>query len=214
MRKTNYSDQVFINCPFERKYAEMFRCLVFTVLDCGLIPRCALEIDNAAQARLETILKIIAQCKYGIHDLSRVELDNRSGLPRFNMPFELGIFYGAKTFGGQRQRRKNCIILERDKYRHQRFISDLSGIDVVPHGNSEKKAVVAVRKWLVTATHHVTIPDGSRILERYEKFESKLKAICKKEGRDLLAMPFVELTVNMSDWLKLNWEIRRHLFQR
>ena len=49
---------------------------------------------------------MIADCRYGIHDISRTELDRDSGLPRFNMPLELGIFLGAKRFGAEEQKRK------------------------------------------------------------------------------------------------------------
>ena len=73
--------------------------MVFTVHDCGFIARCALEEEDASQVRIDKIYNIIAECRYGIHDISRTELDENSGLPRFNMPLELGIFLGAKKFG-------------------------------------------------------------------------------------------------------------------
>ena len=86
---SNYEDNVFINCPFDEEYRPMFRAMVFVIHDAGFIARCALEAENSAQARLDKILNIIDECKYGIHDLSRTELSHNSGLPRFNMPFEL-----------------------------------------------------------------------------------------------------------------------------
>ncbi len=48
-------------------------------------------------------------------------------LPRFNMPLELGIFLGAKRFGSQKQKQKNGLILDREKYRYQSFCSDIAG---------------------------------------------------------------------------------------
>jgi hypothetical protein len=86
--------------------------------------RCALEIDDGSQVRIERILRIISECRFGIHDLSRTELDRRNRLPRFNMPLELGLFLGAKRFGNRAQREKVCLILDREPYRYQRFISD------------------------------------------------------------------------------------------
>jgi hypothetical protein len=47
---------------------------------------------------LSKIEKLIEVSKYGIHDISRTEL-NAHNFPRFNMPFELGIFFGAKRHG-------------------------------------------------------------------------------------------------------------------
>ena len=46
-----------------------------------------------ARNRLERIFGLIASCGASIHDLSRVTLSAHLNLPRFNMPFELGIAY-------------------------------------------------------------------------------------------------------------------------
>src|SRR5262249_5963635 len=35
-------------------------------------------------------------CKYGIHDISRTEVTSASGLPRFNMPLELGVVFRSR----------------------------------------------------------------------------------------------------------------------
>ncbi len=89
-RKTpTYSESVFINCLFDSAYAELFRAIVFTVIDCGFTPRCALEISNSAQTRLHKILDLIEECKLGIHDISRTENDAVNSLLRFIMPLEL-----------------------------------------------------------------------------------------------------------------------------
>ena len=107
MKSTYYNDNVFINCPFDSAYKHLFDAMVFAIHDCGFIPRCALE-EDASQVRIDKIYSIIADCRYGIHDISRTELDEGSGLPRFNMPLELGVFLGAKKFGIEEQERKNA----------------------------------------------------------------------------------------------------------
>ena len=84
-----YDQRVFINCPFDEDYRAMFEAIVFTVHACGLTPRCALEADNAVEPRFEKIVRIIKSCRFGIHVVSRTQL-NAEGLPRFNMPLELG----------------------------------------------------------------------------------------------------------------------------
>ncbi len=66
----------------------------------------------------------MATSKYGIHDISRTEL-NSSGFPRFNKPFELGIFFGAKRFGYKDQKSKNALIFEKTKFTYQNYMSDL-----------------------------------------------------------------------------------------
>jgi hypothetical protein len=90
---------VFINCPFSADYRDHFRAIVYTVVRSGFTPRCARERDDAGEVRYEKICRIIKDCAYGIHDISMTELDADTGLPRFNMPFELGLFLGATKFG-------------------------------------------------------------------------------------------------------------------
>ena len=41
--RASYDRNVFINCPFDDSYEPIFRGLVFTVFECGLVPRCAKE---------------------------------------------------------------------------------------------------------------------------------------------------------------------------
>ncbi len=95
----DYHTSVFINCPFDGGYERLFEATVFTVFYSGYFPRCALEIYNSGQVRIEKIFKLIESCQFGIHDISRTELDADSKLPRFNMPLELGMFSGAQRFG-------------------------------------------------------------------------------------------------------------------
>lgn len=55
-RAASYETSIFFNCPFDQPYKPTFHALVFTVFDCGYVPRCALEIDDAGQVRIEKIL--------------------------------------------------------------------------------------------------------------------------------------------------------------
>ena len=98
----SYEDSVFINCPFDSQYRAIFYALVFAVHDCGYVARCALEVDDSGLVRIQKIEQIIADCRFGIHDISRVEPDPQTQLPRFNMPLELGLFLGARRYGNKR----------------------------------------------------------------------------------------------------------------
>ena len=205
MQKNNYTNQVFINCPFDVEYAKLFQAIVFTIQDCGFIARCSKEIDNATETRLESIINLINQCKYGVHDLSRVELDEANRLPRFNMPFELGIFYGAKKFGTDKKNKsRSCIIFEKEQYSYQKFISDISGIDIKNHDNLPKNIIFAIRNWLSTSSNRITIPYAPLIFSRYEKFYNYFINLCDSQNIDCNSLPFIDLTRNVSDWLKLN----------
>jgi len=85
---STYEDNVFLNVPFDKKYKRLLNALVFAVHDCGFVARSALEIEDSGQARVEKILNVIAECKFGIHDISRAGIDRTTGLPRFNDRYE------------------------------------------------------------------------------------------------------------------------------
>ena len=106
------SNHVFINCPFDDGYKPLFNALVFVIYDLGFVARCAREADDSGEVRLAKIERMIEQCKYGIHDISEVSLDAVNHLPRFNMPLELGMFFGCKRFGSKTQSNKisSCLI--------------------------------------------------------------------------------------------------------
>jgi hypothetical protein len=200
-----YEDRVFINVPFDQRYEKLFHALVFAIHDCGFVARCALETDDGSQVRIDRLYEIIADCRYGIHDLSRTTLDSRNKLPRFNMPLELGIFLGAKRYGDARQRRKSALILERDQYRYQIYCSDIAGQDIRAHGNNVSAAISAVRDWLNAAREGcVAIPGARRIAERYFNFRLELPKMCQTENLDLRELPFIDYRTLVTGWLEEN----------
>lgn len=175
---SHYAVNVFVNCPFDEQFIKIRNAILFAICDCGFRPRCALEDDNGGIVRMSRILDIIGECKYGIHDISRTELDPVNNLPRFNMPLELGVFLGAKNYGDEQQREKNCLILDGDRFRYQQFISDLSGQDIKSHKNDPAVAIEIVRNWL-SATANKYIPGGAAIVKRYREFKRAQPALCK-----------------------------------
>ena len=74
------------------------------------------------------------------------------------MPFELGIFVGAKRFGDTVQKNKNALIFEKTKYLYQEYISDINGIDTRAHNNDSKIIIRKIRDWLKTASRRASIP--------------------------------------------------------
>ena len=199
----DYDLSVFINCPFDSAYRKLFHAIVFAVHDCGYIARSALEINDASQVRVSKILGIVSECRIGIHDISRTELDRRSKLPRFNMPLELGMFLGAKQYGDARQRRKICLILDRSAHRYQKFCSDIAGQDIGTHGRNPGRAINAVRDFLRGAAPvDVIIPGGTKINQRYESFSKNLPAFCRQLGQRKENLTFLDYTGFVSRWLK------------
>jgi ribosomal protein S16 len=201
-----YQRSVFINAPFDIKFAPLFDAITFTIIDCGFKARCALEVDNGAQVRLDKIYKIIEECKLSVHDLSRVELDATTGLPRFNMPFELGLFLGARRFGSRKQKTKNCIILDKERFRYQKFISDIAGHDPREHGNRKKLVVKVVRDWLTheeAPERQERIPGAEKIEDRLNHFKSELPIICKSMHINERRIIFKEKVELMFNWCRV-----------
>jgi len=203
MTKLEYNDGVFINCPFDLDFKPIFDAITFTVFDCGFIARCTKEEQDASQIRIEKIYTIISNCRYGIHDISRTELDVSTGFPRFNMPFELGIFLASKRFGNDEQRKKKCLILEKTPYKYQQFMSDISGQDIEAHENNPKKAVGIVRNWLRNASRRRSTPGGYEIWRHYQIFIDDLPSMCKDLRLKQNELIFNDYTSLVTEWLKL-----------
>ncbi len=202
MQSPHYNDNVFINCPFDSAYKPLRDAMVFAIYDCGFIVRCALEEEDASQVRIDNIYNIIMNCRYGIHDISRIQLDPTSGFPRFNMPLELGIFLGAKKFGVEEQKRKKCLILDTEPYRYQQFISDIAGQDIQAHNDTRETIVKVVRNWLRNASRRQNIPAGSIIWERYQDFMKNLPQIAQEERLVAEELIFNDYTQLLVQWLK------------
>lgn len=198
-RFAEYDRSVFLNCPFDRQYRPLFEAIVFCVMAYGYRIRCALEVEDSGEVRLHKIVRIIEECRLGIHDLSRTE-HNEHGLPRFNMPLELGMFIGAKLFGDRRQKTKSCMILDRERYRYQVFISDIAGQDIRSHDNEVGAAIVAVREWLA---QFIRVPPGPEAVQRhYKAFQLEMPEICNTLGIRLDEVTFSDLIVIISSWLE------------
>lgn len=197
---------VYINCPFDGEYRPLFEALVFAVQDCGFVVRCALELDDGSQVRIDKIEKLISESRFGIHDISRTELDPVWGLPRFNMPLELGLFLGAKRFGDDEQREKLCLILDRSQNRYQRFCSNIAGQDIKSHNGDPRDAVKVVRNWLrnpIAASGRI-IPSGSVMVERYAQFQLALPVMCADLRLDRDDLLFNDFSTLAAEWLKVN----------
>lgn len=198
-----FSDSVFLNHPQDSQFRPIRDALIFAVHDCGFIARAALEASDGSQLRLDKIYQLIDECRFGIHDLSRTEL-SRSSLPRFNMPFELGIFLGCKRFGGGRHRTKSCLVLERHRYQSQQFLSDLSGVDVEAHDNDPDTAIKRVRDWLKAASRRSNVPSAPSIQQRFQLFRADLPGILRQAEMTEADMTFIDFAEVCAEWLLAN----------
>ena len=196
-----YNNNVFINCPFDALYSKNFHAIVFTVYSCSFKPLSALSEDNGTDNRLQKIQNLIENSRYSIHDISRTEL-NAHGFPRFNMPFEAGLFFGAKRFGDKDQKNKNALIFEKTKFSYQNYLSDLSGIDTKAHENNTDIIIQGIRDWLKTSSRRVTIPGHLIIIENFQKFQGDLPAILSVMNLEMDTLPFNDLCLIVEEFWK------------
>lgn len=191
---------VFINCPFDPEYDPIFRALLFAVHALGFKPRSAKELDDGGQMRMEKLYDIIRTCRYGIHDISRTQLHPATGLPRFNMPFELGVFLGAKRLGPKPQHAKRALIFDVEPYRYPQFISDIAGSDIHAHENNPATALREVRNWLANVSKR-NLPSANDLDALYVRFSADLPALLAALNHDPHDIPYVDFQRFVSGWL-------------
>ena len=199
-----FTRNVFINCPFDDAYLPLLRPLLFAVIYVGLTPRIATERLDSGQPRIEKITSLIRESKYAIHDLSRLTAKKKGEYFRLNMPLELGIDFGCKTFGAGKLKKKCCLILESERYRFQAAVSDLSGSDISAHNDEPQQVVVAVRNWLHNEAN-LTASSASKIWATFNRFMAdnydKLKADGFSHG-EIEGLSVKELMKCMRLWIR------------
>lgn len=201
---TGYGTNVFINCPFDANYQPLFHVIVFAVIHSGYTVRCALETEDTGATRIDKIYGLIEACQFGIHDISRIERDATNDLPRFNMPFELGLFLGAARFGQWTQRNKRCLVLEAERYRYQKFLSDIAGQDIRHHDGEPARAVGAVRDWLAASRPKTAkpLPGAAAIMKHYREFQGNLPAMLRAADLEPAELGFFDRANLMAQFLE------------
>jgi hypothetical protein len=184
-----FDNNVFINCPFDDDYQPILKSILFTIISCGYQPLLS-ENKDSSESRLHSIQNLIEASRYSIHDLSRMEASKKGQLARFNMPFELGMDFGCKRYKGGEQINKKCLILDKERYRYHKALSDLSGIDISGHSNSPETATRHVRNWLQKQQNEnePSLMTASDIWTWYNEFEGNFEAKTNQSDRDQMPL--------------------------
>ena len=198
----SFQKNVFVNCPFDSDYRQLLLAIVFTVLYLGYKPRLSLERADSSESRIDKIVGLIEESKFGIHDLSRIISSKENEHYRMNMPFELGIDFGCKNFKGGKWATKQILILEKERYRYQAALSDLSGSDIYNHDDDLQKIIIVVRNWFVT-TDLGRADSGNTIWLKYNDFQAFLyDELVEKDGHESVdIVQASEIIVIMEQWL-------------
>ncbi|MDX1914841.1 MAG: hypothetical protein SFU55_04585 [Methylophilus sp.] len=202
----NFGRNVFLNCPFDDDYRQLLLSAIFTIKHLGYIPRLSLERANSAETRIDKIVGLIVESKFGIHDLSRMVSEAESEHYRMNMPFELGIDYGCKRLKEGAWSTKQILILEKERYRYQKALSDLSGSDIKNHDDEPLKIVKVIRDWFVATEELHDAPSGNLIWARYNEFQAYLfDELVEKNGHQSVDdVQIAEINQYMNRWVKEN----------
>jgi len=199
------ADQVFLNVPFDQRYAPLYVAIIASLTALGMTPRSVLEVQPSDNARLARLMTIIRACGASIHDLSRVQLSH--GVPRFNMPFELGVTLGVHQNAGHR-----WFVFESVQHRVTRSLSDIGGYDAVQiHGESVEGVMRAVSDAFRSNKRPVTLGD-------FEALGKAMKLVAKRVEREHSTLfsrtSFEDLVLAGHETAKLYFESRAGELQR
>jgi hypothetical protein len=147
---------VFLNVPYDRKFQPLYLAYIVGLVHLGFQPRATLALPGGTR-RLEKILGQIRQCRYSVHDLSRVQMDRHlPSTPRFNMPFELGL---AVDWANIHPSSHTWFVFESDPYRLQKSLSDLNGTDPHVHRQTVKGVLSELCNAFVRRQRQPAVPD-------------------------------------------------------
>lgn len=148
--------------------------------------------------------------KYSIHDISRCEPLNPGDLPRFNMPYEMGLDIGCMRFGNNQMKEKLCLIIEKEKNRYDKVISDISGQDIKEHGDDPEKLLAKVLEWFDNILQD-SLPGAAIVWEKYNdcyadiRFKLKNKGMIVSEIDSLAISSFIKA---IRPWIANNTELK------
>lgn len=200
----DFDRNVFVNCPFDDAYRSLLRPLLFTIISVGFVPRIASERSDSGEIRIEKIVGLIEESRYSIHDLSRIRAAAAHEHARMNMPFELGVDYGARRLGRRELHQKRFLVLGERQYDYMRALSDLSGVDIKIHSGDPLKLVRAVRNWFIETVKLVGIGSASLIWLRFNLFMAdfyEARSTEEYSHEDLQEMPVPEFMRFIGDWI-------------
>jgi hypothetical protein len=165
-------ESVFLNVPYDEAFEKLYLAYIVGLTQLGLRINAAFAVPN--QGRLETIIELIERSDFSIHDLSRIEVSR--GVPRFNMPVELGLALFRSHIASGKHR---IFIFESRRYRAQRSTSDVNGIDPQIHDGTAKGVMASLRNIFRQSGDVTTVPE---MLASYRAVKRKIPELRRNSG--------------------------------
>jgi hypothetical protein len=193
--KKDIERAVFLNIPYDPQSHNLCLAYICAIASFGLVPRATLEIPGTR--RLDRIIELMASCPFSIHDLSRIERYPPQRLPRFNMPFELGLAVAWQKF---RERRHLWYVFEAERYRAERTLSDIAGADPYIHGGKIEGVLRQVSNAFVRESRRATFTEMVRV---YRLTRKALPTILNQSGSESIfdgAQAFRDVCLSAADF--------------
>ena len=166
---------VFLNIPYDKDFSSLYIAYIVGLCQLDMAPHLSSEIPGSGR-RLDRIFDLIENCRYSIHDLSRVELSTApTHAPRFNMPLELGM---TITWQKLNPSRHDWFVWESKPNRIQISASDLNGTDAYIHQGTPEGILSELRN----AFPRDKMPSVPELLKVYRFVIDQLNAILLKHG--------------------------------
>jgi hypothetical protein len=137
-------------------------------------------------------MDLIRSCEYSIHDLSMQSLDTTSGLPRFNMVFELGLVIGCINSGAEHAAKK-FLVFDSKPHRLDISCSDLKGYDGASHSGDAREILLSTREWLATSAGQRDLYLPQYLIPEFEEFEQRLPRMCNHLMRPVNRITYRDL---------------------
>ena len=127
-------------------------------------------------------------------------------LPRFNMPYELGLDIGSIEYGSRKLKSKKILILESEKYHYLKVISDISGQDISSHDDDPKKLLSRVITWFESISPPIGGYGVTHVWTSYNKCLAEIANILSSnytedEIKNMTIAPFIKY---VKDWVQGN----------
>jgi len=196
-RDSNQS--AFLNIPYDDRYKNLYFAFIAGLCAFGLKPRAALEIADG-ERRLDRIFGLMTTCRYSFHDLSRVQLGRTAPrVPRFNMPFELGLLLGWQKTS---KARHTWVVFESVPRRLPKSLSDLDGTDPLIHNGTVRGVFRELSNALVKS---VNKPELHHMNKIYRQIKTASPLIMSSAGSQSLfgARVFTRLVVLATEYAEL-----------
>ena len=82
------------------------------------------------------------------------------------------------------------LILDSDRFRYQRFASDLAGLDISEHRGDPTRAIAAVRHFLASGAKG--LPTPNQIADLYGAFEQALPGMAQIHRQSMAELTFLD----------------------